>query len=107
MKSYPFTPCSLQDYLQALSDIAGVAWLLGLSAGREHQFREDAFFVLRQQLHHGMRQDDGAVGCFGFGLADDELAAHGIDLLVDTHLPGGEVQIIPLESGDYRSTLHS
>ena len=60
-----FTPCSLQDYLKALSDIAGVDGLPRLGAGGEYPFREDTFFVLRQQLHHGGQQDNGAVGCFG------------------------------------------
>lgn len=90
VKSYSFAPCTLQNHLESLSNIVWVNGLFGLSAGREHQFREDAFFVLRQQLHHGGRQDDGAVGRFRFRLVKDELTTHRIDLLVDTQFPGSK-----------------
>ena len=97
MKSYPFAPCPLQNYLQSLADIAGINRLLRLGAGREHQFREDTLFVLRQQLHHGGRQDNGAVGRLGLGFADNEFATHGIDLFVNVQFSGGKIQVIPPE----------
>ena len=101
MKSDPFAPCPFQNHLEPLADIAGVDGLVRLDAGGEHQFREDALFILRQQLHHGRRQDDGAVGRPGFGFADDQLAAHGADLLVDAQFPDGEVQVLPPEGQQF------
>ena len=87
----------LQNDLEALAHIAGVNGLVRLDPRREHQVREDAFFVLRQHLQHGGRENDGAVGRLGLGLADDQLPAHRTDLLVDPELSRVEVEVIPPE----------
>ena len=95
MKSDSLAPRSVQDYLKPLADITRIDGLFRLGAGGKHQVSEDAPLILRQHLHHGGRQDDGAVGRLGLGFTEDQLAAHRIDLLVDAEFPGGKVQIAP------------
>ena len=95
MKSDSLAPCPAQDHLEPLADIARVDGLFWLGAGGEYQVREDPPLILRQHLHHGRRQDDGAVGRLGLGFADDQLAAHWVDLFVDAQFPGGKVQVTP------------
>ena len=97
MKSDGLAPGPLQNDLEPLAHIAGVDGLVRLDPRREHQIREDAFFILCQHLQHSGRQDNGAVGRLGLGLADDQLPAHWTDLLVDAEFPRGEVQIVPPE----------
>ena len=101
MEPHPLTSRPLQNDLQALADVAGIHRLLRLDAGGEHPLRENLHLVLRQQLHHGGRQDDGADGGLGLWLVDLQLAVDGIHLLVDTQSADLEVQVRSLEGQQF------
>ena len=100
VKSDPFAPGALQNDLEPFPHIARIDGLLRLDPGWEHQVGEDPFPVRQQEFHHGGRQDDGPEGSLGLWLADDQLSAHRVDLLVDLQFPRLFIQVLPSEGQD-------
>lgn len=97
METYLLALGVFQNDMQAAADGGRVQGRIRLDRGGEHPAGMNGLLVFLQHGQQGSGEQKRPVGRLGFRLRDEQTVLRAVDLLVDTQLPGVEVQIIPLQ----------